>query len=219
MCSVRADRSAIRPACRYELRIERLAEQVETAQHERRLAEVEHQRTVRLGQAELQRLREEHASESEALRGQLARSTLQVEQLQGRLTSGRELLGGAEPLTISQHRYEELAQAAPDSLTLRQAVQLRLHEALLPLQEANERLRQETASSREQARAQTEAAAAEASAARHACAVAEAQAAGLREQHRLQGASEARLTARVDELMRLVRRERPERTVRGSLVR
>lgn len=193
------------PTCRYELRIERLAEQLETAQHERRLAEVEHQRAFRLAQADLQRTREEASAAAEAHRAQLARVTFQAEQLQGRLTSGRELLGSDEPLTISQHLFEELCRQPPDTLTLRQAVQLRLHEALAPLQDANERLRQESGALREQARAQIDAATAEAREARHAAAVAEAQAAGLREQHRIQGATEARLTARVDELLRQAR--------------
>ena len=121
--------------CRYELRIERLAEQLETTQHERRLAEVEHQRAFRLGQAELQRARDDHAAATEGFRMQLARAALHSEQLEARLTTGRELLNkSAEPLTISQHLFEELSRAPADSLTLRQVFQLRLHEALLPLQ-------------------------------------------------------------------------------------
>ena len=145
------------------------------------------------------------------MRDQLARAGLQAEQLQARLTSGRELLGSsAESLTISQHLYDELVRAPPDALTLRQAVQLRLYEALQPLQAANEHLRRELSSTREQAREQTDAAIAEARDARHAASVAEAQAAGLREQHRLQVATEARLTSRVDELLKQVRKEGPQ---------
>ena len=174
-------------------------------QHERRLAEVEHHRAFRLGQAELQRVNDEHTATAEALRTQLARATLQVEQQQGRLASARELLGGSEPFSISQHLYDELSCLPSDSLTLRQAVQLRIHDALAPLQDSNERLRQEVASLREQARAQVDAATAEARDCRHASAVSEAQAAGLREQHRLQVATEARLTSRVDDLLRQVR--------------
>jgi hypothetical protein len=101
-------------------------------------------------------------------------------------------------------RFVPLPQLPVDSLTLRQVFQIRLHDALQPLQESSERLRLELTQAREQARAAEENTTQELRQATHRAAIAEAQAAGLREQHALQETTVARLSGRVDELLRQV---------------
>jgi predicted nucleic acid-binding Zn-ribbon protein len=80
-----------------------------------------------------------------------------------------------------------------------------MHDALQPLQSNCERLRQELAEARESARTMQDSMTQELRQANHRAAIAEAQAAGLREQHALQEATATRLSSRVDELLRQAR--------------
>jgi hypothetical protein len=96
-------------------------------------------------------------------------------------------------------------QLPADALTLRQVLQIRMHDALQPLQSNCERLRQELAEARESARTMQDSMTQELRQANHRAAIAEAQAAGLRGQHALQEATATRLSSRVDELLRQAR--------------
>jgi hypothetical protein len=178
--------------------VARLTEALGVAQSEKQLVELDLGRRIRSLEDQLARQRLEAATALADAKAAQASAETQVAALQQRLGAAKSQF---DELVISGALYEELSHHERESLSLKQHVQLRLHEHVLGLHRKLEGAHRELEAAREALQVQERAGQVALREAQHARSLAEGREAGLREQVQLQTGTAQRLQARLTEAL------------------